>query len=102
MARDIDVGILAHPIPANLGELSVIALELAMGVSGLLVPFDVRLLNGADPVFLHNVLSEGRLLFERDGIARSEFEARSIAKWLDFAPRWEAMRRAVLVRWSRG
>lgn len=100
-ARDLDLGLLARPIPrAWPGELSLGG-EIAR-LANLGIEVDVRLLNNASPVFLNRVLGEGRLIYETDRRARLAFEARSMSLWLDFRPAWERVRREVLQRWSHG
>lgn len=84
-ARDVDIGLLAQPVPPW-GEPLRIADELAEATGVRAVPFDVRLLGGADPVFLNDVLRTGRLLYEADRAARLRFERRAIVRWLDFRP----------------
>jgi predicted nucleotidyltransferase len=99
-ARDIDIGIWADPIPADRRAEIALGLELSAALS-LPIDVDVRILNRADPVFLNNVLREGRLLHDVDPAARCWFEARAISRWLDFRPVWERMRREMLERWAR-
>jgi len=100
-ARDIDVGLVADPLPPD-GDLSVVADEIAarFGVSSAVL--DLRLLNGGDPVFLGNVMRDGMLLFERDREARIRFEVYALNQWLDFRPVWERLRKRVLERWAHG
>jgi hypothetical protein len=63
---------------------------------------DVRIVNDADPVFLGNLMREGRRCFERDVDSRVAFEVRAMNAWLDFQPAWQRLRRRVLEVWSRG
>ena len=103
-ARDVDIGLLVAAVPAEWGAALAIGTELAE-LSGITdVPFDVRILNGGDPVFLNNVLRDGILLYEGDGEgdreARIRFEAEAMSRWLDFKPAWENVRAEVLRRWA--
>lgn len=100
-SRDIDVGILADPIP-HWREPARIAAELAADTGIADVDFDVREVNAGSPVFLNRLLSEGELLYEADRDARIAFQASAMARWLDFKPLWERARAQVLERWSRG
>ena len=99
--RDVDLGVLAEPVPEQ-AELASAAAEIARGVGLRPDDIDLRLLNGGDPVFLGNVLRDGRLLFERDRERRVRFEVYALNQWLDFAPVWERLRQRVLTRWSHG
>ncbi len=100
--RDIDIGLVADPLPSDPDDLRLIAneLEAATGIDASV--FDVRVLNGSSPVLLNEVLSSGRRIHEADTRARIEFEALAMSLWLDFKPVWERMRRDALERWSHG
>lgn len=100
--RDVDIGLLADPVPSRRVEEQVVsdAIAARLGVDPALL--DVRLLNGGDPPFLASVLSTGLRVYEADRRARVEFEVRAMSTWLDFRPAWERMRREALDRWSRG
>lgn len=100
-ARDVDLGIWADPVPADRAAETAIVVELGRRLP-LPVEIDLRILNGASPVFLNNVLRDGQLLYDADPEARSWFEAKAMAQWLDFRPVYERIRREVLEGWSRG
>jgi predicted nucleotidyltransferase len=99
-ARDVDIGLWADPIP-RWGEEARVASELQQACPVIEVDWDVRCLNGGDPVFLRRVLCEGQRIFEADQEARIWFEAHAISQWLDFQPVWERLRTEVLERWGR-
>lgn len=100
-ARDIDVAVYARPLPSHWGEQFSIAEDLADATGIRDVPFDVRIVNGADPVFLNNLLRDGVLLYSADERERIEFEVIAMAQWLDFKPVWERARAAAFERWRR-
>ncbi len=100
-AADIDVAVLLQQ-NADPRTLERIAAALQQEGAPAGPELDVRPLRGASPRFRANVLREGRLLFERSGGARIEFEAASMSEWLDFKPTWERMRARMLDRWARG
>jgi predicted nucleotidyltransferase len=100
-ARDLDIALLTSgPPPAWDDELRL-ADELADESGIHEIPFDVRLLAGADPVFQNEVLRVGARLYDRDPGARAAFEAQAMARWLDFKPVWERMCAAARARWAR-
>lgn len=101
-ARDIDIAVVAKRIPTDLGTTDALADELA-ATSGIdAIPFDVRIVNGASPVFLGEMLGHGTRVYESDRAARIDWEATAMSIWLDFAPVWERMRRIALERWAHG
>jgi hypothetical protein len=79
-----------------------VAARIAIASSRSVDELDVRLVNDADPVFLGNLMREGRRCFERDVDSRVAFEVRAMNAWLDFQPAWQRLRRRVLEVWSRG
>jgi predicted nucleotidyltransferase len=100
-AHDIDIGLLADPIPAWGQEALVAkALQQATPIHGL--PFDVRILNHGDPVFLNNVMKTKVLLFDLEREVRISFEVWAMSSWLDFQPVWTRLRSEVLTRWAHG
>jgi hypothetical protein len=100
----VDIGLLADPAQPGreMGALPALAGELADAAGLRPEDLDVRLVNGADPVFLGSLLRDGRLLFEADRETRIRFETRALSLWLDFRPAWERVRTAALGRWSGG
>ncbi|MBI3182179.1 MAG: nucleotidyltransferase domain-containing protein [Myxococcales bacterium] len=99
-SRDIDIAVLARPVP-RWGEPIRVGHALADATGITAVPFDVRLVNGASPVFLNQVLSARRLLYQADGRERIDFEARAMSAWLDFKPIYERLRSGAFDRWTR-
>jgi len=57
---------------------------------------DVIVLNDAPPLLQHQVLKEGRLLFERDRAARVEFEVRAGKVYADLKPMRRFFQQALL------
>ncbi len=101
-ARDIDIGLVGDSPSASSVDLAAIANDIAVAMALPASDLDVRMLNGADPVFLGNVMRDGQLLFERDRRARVRFEVHALNQWFDFRPAWERVRSRVLAKWSDG
>lgn len=57
---------------------------------------DVIVLNDAPPLLQHQVLKEGRLIFERDKAARVEFEVRAGKIYADLKPMYDYHTRDLL------
>ncbi|MFP3941469.1 MAG: hypothetical protein ACLF0P_14315 [Thermoanaerobaculia bacterium] len=93
---------MAQPIPGDLAVVDEMGEELATASGIRAIPFDVRIVNGASPVFLGAMLTHGSLLYESDRAARIDWEAYALSVWLDFKPVWERMRKAALTSWARG
>jgi predicted nucleotidyltransferase len=58
-------------------------------------PADVVVLNDAPPLLAHQVLRNGRLIFERDRTARVEFEVRAGQVYTDLVPMRQFFREAL-------
>ena len=104
-ARDIDLALVAGGTPAGPpapAEVEAIAREMAERSGIRAVPFDVRVVNDADPVFLGAMLRGGLRIYEGDREARVEFEVRAMSLWLDFRPVWERIRANARRRWVGG
>jgi len=100
-ARDLDVAVLVDgPMEPQRFEMLAAVLEREGAPFGPDV--DLRPLTGAAPRFQIAVLREGELLYERDRRTRLQHEAAIMSRWADFRPTWDAMRRRMLERWSRG
>jgi predicted nucleotidyltransferase len=100
-ARDLDVAVLFHE-PFKPGDLERLAANLQAQGAPHGPEIDLRPLNRAAPRFQVAVLEEGKLLFDRDPVARRRLEAGFMSSWADFRPTWERMRRLMLERWARG
>ena len=57
---------------------------------------DVVILNTAPPILCHQVLSKGRRLYERDKLARVEFEVRAGEIYADLKPMYDFFTRDLL------
>ena len=101
-ARDLDIGLFVdRPARASI-DLEAIVTRLASLTGRGPDDFDVRVVNDADPVFLGNLMRDGKLCFERDRESRIAFEVMAMNSWLDFQPAWDRLRRGTLEVWSRG
>lgn len=86
---DVDVGVYLN------GERPVDdLLELADALCRACGREDVQVvvLNHRGPAFLKNVLFDGVLLLERDREERTEWQARSMSEWYEFAPTYQLWR----------
>lgn len=101
-ARDIDVAVVVDRAALRTIDVERIAQRMATECGRRLEDFDVRVVNEADPVFLGNLMREGKRCYERDLDARVAFEVQAMSTWLDFQPVWDRLRSRVLEVWSRG
>jgi predicted nucleotidyltransferase len=101
-ARDIDIGIVVDREAMRTVDVGDIGARLAAASGRRSDVFDVRVINEADPVFLGNVMREGKRCYERDLESRVAFEVQAMNSWLDFQPVWDRLRNRVLGAWSRG
>ena len=80
---DIDLGIL---IEINRDDVFRFELELEKKLEEEVhLPIDVRVLNHAPISFVQNVIRQGRLVVDRDAIAREIFTGRVLKQYFDFA-----------------
>ncbi len=102
---DLDLGLLLDRDEPDdehdrfLGDLAA-RLEAAGGGR----PIDLVVLNFQGPVFCHEVILEGRLIYEGDRERRIDFESDAIVRALDFRPTLEIATRGYLPafrRWLR-
>lgn len=88
---DLDLAILMHDRAANAlthrRELSDLAARIETAAKR---PVDLVVLGIHDPIIAHRVLSEGILIYERDRTRRVDFTSDVLARYLDWAPRYEA------------
>jgi predicted nucleotidyltransferase len=101
-ARDIDIGLVVERAAMMTVDVGAITERIAAASGRAFDEFDVRVVNEADPVFLGNLMRDGKLCFERDREQRIAFEVMAHKVWLDFKPAWERVRRRVLEVWARG
>lgn len=101
-SSDLDLGVLLQARPASTLAGRRLdyegALERTLGCAVQLV-----ILNNAPPDLVHRVLSDGRLLLERDRAARIRFEVRARNEYFDLQPllaryRSVALRKATTFR----
>lgn len=64
-------------------------------------PIDLVVLNVQGPVFCHEVLLEGRLIYESNRERRIDFESDTIVRALDFRPTLEIATRGYLPAYRR-
>jgi predicted nucleotidyltransferase len=82
---DADVAVLlAHDPPATLDGL-LLRLEARLE-RALETPVQVVVMNTAPPDLLHRILSDGRLVVERDRSARIRFEVDARNRYFDLEP----------------
>ncbi|NYB52390.1 MAG: nucleotidyltransferase domain-containing protein [Methanobacteriaceae archaeon] len=61
---------------------------------------DIRVINSASLVFIHQVLNNGQLLFSNDDKCRINFETRKMDEYLDFKPVMEKYDKKRLERYG--
>ncbi len=59
---------------------------------------DIVILNRAGELLTYEVLNQSKLLYDRDATRRTEFEARRIVDYLDFAPMMRRMEQGMLMK----
>jgi hypothetical protein len=84
---DIDVALLLNEKSPCLKMLDY-RLRVAADISKAIgrSDLDLVILNGAPPVLAHQVLSKGKLVFERSRSARVAFHVRAVNRYLDTEP----------------
>jgi predicted nucleotidyltransferase len=84
---DIDVAVLVHPGASRIKAVDY-RLRLAGEISRALscANLDLILLNEANPVLTHQVISKGVLAFERSHRERVAFQVRALNHYLDTEP----------------
>jgi predicted nucleotidyltransferase len=91
--RDIDLAVyLNEEALARYGDGRSVSLDFSIPLELQLeaeigMAVDVQVLNGAPLSFRARVISQGRVLIDRDPAARAEFECRSRYEYFDFRPR---------------
>ncbi len=104
-SSDLDLGLLldrdgeADQLHRFLGDLAA-RLEAATAPR----PVDIVVLNAQGPVFCHQVILEGHLVYESNRERRIDFESDTIVRALDFRPTLEIATRGYLPafrRWLR-
>jgi predicted nucleotidyltransferase len=87
---DIDLGLLLDPAEPE-DELHRFLGDLAARLEAVTTPrpVDLIILNVQGPVFCHEVLLEGRLVYEGNRERRVDFESDTIVRALDFRPTLE-------------
>ncbi len=103
---DVDVAlILRNPEDSAASRRRELADLAARCEARLGRPIDVVVLGLHDPVIAHRVLSEGTLLVDDDRARRVQFTTDVVARYLDWAPLYEAAAArslAVNRAWARG
>jgi predicted nucleotidyltransferase len=84
---DIDVAVLLDQAAMKHAPLSYRA-DLIAEAGAELETFevDVVILNNAPPALAHNVITKGKLIFERSRSARIAFQVRNLNRFLDLEP----------------
>ena len=102
---DVDLGLLLDPSEPE-GELHRFLGDLAARLETVSAPrpLDLVVLSSQGPVFCHDVLLEGHLVYEGDRERRIDFESDTIVRALDFRPTLELATRDYIPafrRWLR-
>jgi len=84
---DIDVAVLLDPAALKSAPpLYRADLNAAAGAALETFNVDVVILNEAPPALAHNVITKGKLIFERSRSARIAFQVRNLNRFLDLEP----------------
>jgi len=100
---DVDVGVLLPEDIPKAGYLES-RLELMAELSQLLGTdaVDLVILNEAPPLLVHRVITRGKLIYAKDDVKRTRFEARAIQEYLDLKPLYELEGRYMRERIKEG
>jgi hypothetical protein len=100
---DVDVAVL---LPEHVPQEEYLEQRLGMiaELSELLGTnaVDLVILNLAPPLLVHRVITRGKLVYARDDLRRTRFEARAIQEYLDLKPLYELERRYLRERIKEG
>jgi predicted nucleotidyltransferase len=100
---DIDVAVLHSP---GLSPKAAFALRLelarAAGAALGTAEVDIVVVNGASPLLRHRVAQDGRLLLDRDPVARVRFRADALRDYLDTEPMRTALAAGLRHRLEEG
>ena len=100
---DVDIAVLLRRRPPAQGLLKY-RLRLIAEIGSALGRYDIEviILNEAPPVLAHQVLSKGKLIFERSASERVEFQVRTVNLYCDTEPMRELYRRYLKKRIREG
>ena len=96
---DIDIGLLLKEEfkpPARYPVRLALKIEKHTGLENV----DLRILNGKNPRFLQNVLTDSRLIFSKSEEHRIDFESTSLVRYLDMKPVFEERKKMMKRRIS--
>ena len=100
---DVDVALLLSPKSVRLKDLGYrlkVSRELANAIGRAAI--DLVILNDASPVLAHQVISKGKLVFERSRSARVNYQVRAVNLYLDTEPMRALYRRYLKKRIREG
>jgi len=100
--RDVDFGVLTGRRKVSLSDWDSARCAVAEALALDPDVIDMRPVDEASPVFLHNLLKFGVLCCEADPAARLEFEVRAMSLWCDFEPVWRRQRAEAFAAWAAG
>jgi predicted nucleotidyltransferase len=95
---DVDVGILLRDPRVTAADEYMMLGDLIARLEVVTAPrpVDVVLLEHQGPVFAHQALVDGHLIFEPDRERRIDFEAATVMRGIDFRPTWEIAQKGQL------
>lgn len=100
---DVDIAVLLpEDVPGD--QYLERRLEMMVELSDLLGidKVDLVILNRAPPLLVHRVITRGKLIYARDDLKRTRFEARAIQEYLDTKPLYELESRYMRERIKEG
>jgi predicted nucleotidyltransferase len=90
---DVDLAVLFPRLPGDPYAATGVAIAAVLE-SALRLPVDVIVLNSSPPALVHRVLRDGRVLIDRDPVARIAFEVDARNRYFDLQPIVRAYRSA--------
>ncbi len=86
---DVDLGLVLQERGSTLDHRALGELASRLEEVTASRPLDLVVLDREGPMLRHRVLSEGRLVFERDRARRVDFESDTYSRYFDFLPTYE-------------
>lgn len=100
---DVDIAVLVNPKSSRLKAVDYrLSLASDIGMTVGRMDIDLIVLNDAPTVLAHQVLSKGKLVFQRSAAARIRFQVRTVNTYLDTEPMRALYRRYLKKRIREG
>lgn len=99
---DVDFAILLSRSFKDPYDLVRLIGELAIALNVEDEKINLIVLNDADLELAYKVISEGKVIFERDIEKRVDFEVRTLKLYMDFKPVLDQMRKSLIREYTHG